>query len=160
MSTEGNDHKQVAYDFISTNRLAALATTDNKGVPHVAPVYCVVDIELNIYFSTRIEGRKFVNLEECPIVAMTFIDEKNIATIQLTGSSERIQDMEIEQSVMRDLARLRYQDPNWPVPTLRLFDKGYTNELAIIKVIPAEMTFANFATSKTGKCKPFFQKII
>lgn len=152
--------KKLAYQFITTHRAAALSTVDNQGNPHVAPVFCVVRKDLSMYFSTRIEGRKFTNLIQNPAVAMTFVDEANVAAIQLSGKAERIENLKLEQSILYDLARQRYQDPNWPMPTLKLFEQGSTIQIAIIKVTPTEMTYADFATPETGKYKAFFQRII
>jgi uncharacterized pyridoxamine 5'-phosphate oxidase family protein len=152
--------KQQAYQFITSNQTAALSTVDEKGNPHVAPVSCVVRKDLAIYFSTRTESRKFNNLMKHPTVAMAFINEVGMAVIQLSGVAERIESLEFEQSVLYDLAKQQPQDLNGSMPTLKMFEQGLTSELAIVKVIPTEMTYANFAAPKTGKYKEFFQKII
>jgi general stress protein 26 len=160
MQTTDSKLKDVAYEFINKHRAAALATVDDKGTPHVAPIFCLARKDLGIYFSTRVEGRKFINLVKHPTVAMTLIDKENVAAIQLTGLAERLDDLNLEQSILYDLATLRYQDPNWTMPAMKLFEKGATNEIAIIRVTPSEMTYSNFTTQITGKYKPFFQKVI
>jgi uncharacterized pyridoxamine 5'-phosphate oxidase family protein len=154
------DMKKLAYKFLNSHRLAALATVDEQGNSHVAPLFCTVRKTFDIYFSTRVEGRKFNNLMRSPNVSMSFTDEADVSTIQLSGLAERVDNLELEQEILYDLARLKYQDPNWPMPALKLFEKGATSELAIIKVTPTEMTYASFATSKPGKYKPFFKKVL
>ena len=152
--------KDLAYKFINKHRTAALATVDDKGTPHVAPIFCIARKDLSIYFSTRVEGRKFTNLVNHPTVAMTVVDKENLTAIQLTGLAERLDNLNLEQAILYDLATLRYQDPNWTMPTMKLFESGVTNELAVIRVTATEMTYANFATPTNGKYKPFFQKVI
>lgn len=152
--------KLLAYKFMNSNRAAALATTDLFGNPHVAIVYCVVRKDLSVYFSTRVEGRKYINLENNPAVAMAFSNEPSLQMLQLTGYAERIDDLGKEQEILQDLMRIRYRDPEWPLPPLKLFEHGATNELAVIKVSPQEVTFANFATPHTGQYQPFFEKIL
>jgi general stress protein 26 len=152
--------KDKVFNFISEHRAGSLGTANAAGVPHVAIVYCMVKHDLSLYFSTRVEGRKFQNIMVNPTVALTFLDELGMATIQLMGQAERVQNLELEQEVLHDLITYRYGDPNWPVPPVKLFEQGSTNELAIIKVTPYEMTYANFETSITGRYKPFFTKIL
>lgn len=154
-----NTSRALAHRFIMANRAAALATADKTGVPHVAPVYCIVDENLALYFSTRVEGSKYVNLINHPTVAMAFINEEKLTAIQLTGTAERIENIQLEQDILHKLMTLRHQDPYWPLPTMQLFERGATNELAIIKVVPTEMTYANFENTGS-KPKQFFQKIL
>ena len=153
-------HHEKARKFIIKHRAGALATTSLKGVPHVATIYCIVDEDLNLYFSTRVEGRKFHNLLENPTVALAFSDEVNMGTVQLTGKAERVESLELEQDILYKLITYRYGEPNWPSPPFKLFERGATNELAIIKVTPFEMTYASFETTTTGRYKPFFEKVI
>lgn len=152
--------RKQAYDFISDNRVGALATIRVDGIPHVVIVYCLVEEDLSIYFSTRVEGRKYENLVHQPNIAMTFYNEKNLTTIQLTGMAERVDDLKREQEVHYNLMKLRNIKINWTLPPMQLFERGATNELAIIKITPSEMTYATFKTSDSGRHKPFFQKII
>lgn len=152
--------KNKAFKFITKNRAAALATTNGVGLPHVAIVYCFAEKDLSLYFSTRVEGRKYMNLMGRPIVSMTFSNETEMQSIQLSGVAKRIESLELEQKILFDLITLRYGEPNWPVPPVKLFENGATNELAIIKVTPHEMVFCNFNTSKTGRYKAYFEKIL
>lgn len=152
--------REKAYKFIKAHRAGALATADLDGTPHVAIVYGLVKEDLSIYFSTRVEGRKFHNLVARPDVSFTFFDEINMVTIQLTGKAERVKDLSAEQDVLFELITLRYGEPNWQAPPMKMFERGATNELAIIKVTPFEMTYASFDVSDTGRYKPFFEKVV
>jgi uncharacterized pyridoxamine 5'-phosphate oxidase family protein len=161
MNNDNPESKKSAYKFITNNRAAALATVSKAGVPHVVSIYCVVHEDLSIYFMTRVEGRKFTNLTYQPKVAMAFTDEKGLKTIQLTGAAERVNSLKLEQTIWHDLMRFRLPwAEQGPVPAIQLFERGATNELAIIKVMPYEMTFANFEKMANGRYNPFFQKII
>lgn len=161
MKRAGANREKVAYEFIQDNRTAALATVSSDGIPHVATIYCVVYEDLSLYFMTRVEGRKFANLTHHPKVAMVFSNEGELGTLQLTGKAEQIANMKKEQAVWQDLMRLRTPlSGRSPVPAIQLFERGATNELAIVKVIPYEMTFATFEQTTNDRYKPVFQKII
>lgn len=152
-------HKKVEK-FIMRNRAGALATVSDRNIPHVATVYCFIDNDFNFYFSTRVESRKFNNITHNPIVALTFSNEISITTVQLTGAAERVENFKTEQDVLRELFAYRHGDPNWPMPPIKLFERNMTNELAVIKVVPNEMTYGSFAASKAGRYQPFFEKVI
>lgn len=154
------DIRAFAFDFITENRAAALATVDGSSLPHVAYVYCAPDKSLNVYFSTRAFGQKFENLLNRPNVAMAFSNEESLTTIQLQGVAERVDDVEQEQSIMHELLVLRYNDPNWPLPPMQLFEKGFTNEVAVIKITPSRMTLADFSDPDKRDEGNFFQTII
>ena len=152
--------KRLAYKFMLNNRAAALATVSKKGQPHVAIVYCVAHTDLSLYFSSRVEGRKYLNLIANPTVAMTFMNEADMRTIQLIGTAKRVDDIKGEQAVLHELLTYRGRAASLPLPPLELFERGDTNEVAIVKVTPLKMTFANFKKAKTGHYKPFFKKVI
>lgn len=152
----------MAYEFLLANRAAALATVDGKGVPHVVTVYFIPHKDLTLYFTTKAEGRKFNNLTKNPTVAMAISNDNgpNLATIQLTGIVERVQDLKEEQAILLDLWRTRYDAASWPPPPMRLYERGATDELAVMRVTPTEMTFADFKTTATKRYRPFFEEII
>lgn len=155
------DSKKLTYNFMTSNRAAALATVGINGVPHVATVYCVVRDDLSVFFMTRVEGRKFQNLLHQPVVAMAFTGEGQLQAIQLTGQAQRIEDMELEHEIWYDLTRFSIQSADKrPLPAVQLFEFGATNELAIIKVTPIEMTYANFEPDDKGRNTSLFTQVI
>lgn len=154
------ERRQFAQKFINSNRAGALATVGSGGRPHVAIVFCVAYPDLSVYFSTRVEGRKFINLLLTSYVAMSFHDENNLRMMQLTGTAKRVEDLKMEQAILYELMKLRYHDPDRPIPPLQLFERGAASEIAVMKITPAEMTYANFRTPRTGHYTPVFQKII
>lgn len=146
--------------FITDHRAASIATANGDGTPHVAVVYAIIHNDLSIYFSTRVEGRKYQNILQQPVVAMAFSHENSVQMVQLSGRAERVEDLREEQSLLHDLMKLRYNDPNWPLPPMRLFERGATTEIAVIRVVPTELTFADFQSKGIGRYQPFFYKII
>lgn len=146
--------------FITDHRAGALATTGPNNQPHVAIIYCFVEKDLSLYFSTRVESRKYQNIRHNRTVALAFFSESDMQTVQLTGQAERVDTLSVEQEILRQLIRLRFGEPNWPAPPIKMFEKGITNELAIVKITPVELSFGSFDTTKDGRYKPFFQEII
>lgn len=152
--------RATALDFILQNRAAALATVDTAGLPDVATVYCLAEADMSIYFVTRIESRKYANICTEPVVAMTFMNEKLMVSLQLRGRAVRVEALAEEQRILYELTLARHQDENWPSPPLKMLEHGLTGELAIMRVSPTEMTLATFETQPSGKYNPFFKHVI
>lgn len=153
--------KQLAYQFIKDNHTAALATVSHDGLPHVVSIYCLVDEDLALYFMTRVEGRKYINLTNNKTVAMVFTNEKHLSSIQLIGTAERVDNIKLEQKVWLELMKFRVPTlTTGPVPAIQLFERGSSDELAIIKVNPTQMIYSNFEKQSNGRFKSFFQSVI
>jgi uncharacterized pyridoxamine 5'-phosphate oxidase family protein len=150
----------AAYEFICTNRAGSLATVGDNITPHVATVYCLVNEDLSLYFMTRVEARKYQNLIVNPKVALSFMNESDMETIQLTGVATRVDSLEKEQDIMFRLFTLRSIEQTWQIPPVQLFESGATNGLAVVRVEPSEMVYASFTPQKNGRYKPFFQTVI
>lgn len=160
MSSANPSIRLTAHKFLSTHRAATLATVTIKTKPDAATVFYIVDEELTIFFMTRIESRKFRNLEKQHVVSMVITDEKTMETIQLTGTAERIENLVEESGALTRLWIADYRNPNWPGPAVKLFESGHSVQLAVVKVVPLEMTYASFERQKNGRYVSFFEKVI
>lgn len=152
--------RKLAYKFLDANRTAALATVDVNNQPDVATVYCVINKDLTIYFTSRVEGRKYINLMRNPSVALSFAKESTLETVLVRGTAQRVDTFSLEQRVLGCLLTEKKTGELRSLPPMQLFDRGYTNEVAILKVTPAEITYAKFSDSSPGQDRPFFQKIL
>lgn len=160
MSSAGPDIRLTAHKFLSAHRTATLATVTTKTKPDAATVFYIVDKDMTICFMTRVESRKFRNLEKQPVVSMVITDEKTMETIQLTGTAERIENILQESRALARLWIADYGNPNWPGPAVKLFDSGRSVQLAAVKVVPQEMTYASFEKQENGRYRSFFERVI
>jgi len=146
------------HKFLSEHRLATLATVAETKVPNAAAIYYIVDKEFNIYFMTRIESRKFLNLEINPTVSMVITDETTMETVQLSGVAERIENPTEESANLTRLWTADHRNPNWPGPAVKLFEAGHSVQLAVVKVVPNEMTYALFKRLDEGHNESFLKR--
>ena len=65
--------RRAHADFLALQRVAHVATTDARGVPHVVPV-CLVVEDGRLYFASGKTGRKIDNLRQNPQVAVSADD--------------------------------------------------------------------------------------
>ena len=160
MSLARKNVRLKAYEFLHSHRAATLATITTNKTPDAATVFYIVDNDLFIYFMTRVESRKFRNIEKHQEISMVITDENTMETIQLTGVAERIEDLKEESGALTKLWTADYGNPNWPGPAAKLFESGHSVQLAVLKVMPLEMTYASFEKRENGNIKSFFEKII
>lgn len=160
MKNLDSDARSTAYKFLSVHRVATLATIAVNGPPDLATIYYIVDEDLNLYFMTRIESRKYRNLKEQPMLSMVITDEGTMETIQLTGMSERIENFKDESAVLSKLWVADYAEQHWPGPAVKLYEAGHSAQLAVTKIIPTEMTYASFERQDKGNYKSFFLSVI
>jgi nitroimidazol reductase NimA-like FMN-containing flavoprotein (pyridoxamine 5'-phosphate oxidase superfamily) len=152
--------KNKVFELVSAHYSGALATVGAHETPHVATVYCLVTKDLLFYFVTRIESRKFANLSTNSQVALAFTNEAAMETVQLTGTAERVESYEDEQRIFYKLMTQRYATPGWPPPALSMFERGDSRELAVIRISPMELSYANFQKLSNGRYRPFFHKVL
>jgi general stress protein 26 len=160
MSSTNPSIRSTAHKFLNAHRAATLATVNPKKQPDAASVFYIVDEELTIYFMTRVESRKFHNIEKQTIVSMVITDEDTMETIQLTGAAERVENLEEENEALTKLWTADYRNPNWPGPAVKLFESGHSTQIAVVKVVPREMTYAVFKKRDKGKYGSFFEEVI
>lgn len=159
-SSEHLSDKKLAIGFIRSNRAAALSTITPEGKPHVSIVYCIIHEDLNIHFTTRAKGRKFKSLIYNSEVCMVFTTHGSLQQLQLSGRAKRITQKNQQIKLLHELMKLRYADESLPQPRASLLRSGVRKEYAVFCVTPFEMTYANFETSRVGKYKPNFIKIL
>lgn len=160
MDTTIKARRRIALDFLSSHRIATLATIDKDNKPDAATIYYLVDKDFILYFLTRIESRKYYNLQLKSLVSMVVSDENTMETIQLRGTAERIEDFGEEGEALEKLWRAGLKDPSWPGPAVKLYETRNSTELAAVKVKPQHMTYAKFDGEEMLGNKSFFQKII
>ncbi len=104
--------QQDLYDFISRNPIAVLSTASSTGEPEAALMRVAVTPQLELFFDTRIETRKYRNFLANPRCALV-IGCTGPASIQYEGVLEipdpaelaRLQDLYFEGATSESRAR-------------------------------------------------------
>ena len=150
--TSHNDKKN-ALKFLKENHVMVLATASNKGVPHAATVYYLVDEHFDLYFCTGEETKKFLNIKDNSNVALVVGTGPEIKTIQGGGKAEWI--IEGDDAIMKRLGKNfdLQQSPFWPIVALQ------HKSIALMKINVEWMTFLHVFLEDgkyvEKKCKVF-----
>jgi uncharacterized pyridoxamine 5'-phosphate oxidase family protein len=160
MAENNESPKSLAFKFLQTNKSAALATVSLTGQPHVAIVYYTIDRHLNLYLVTSIESIKYHNLIAHPVVAMAISEDNPTIkkTLQLKGVASRIENINEEQLIIEKIWRKNGRSSS--IPFLVIYNRGSSEELAVIKVEPYEMTISKYSSREADTNKDIFTSII
>ena len=132
----------TALTFLEQHKLGVLSTVSDKGEVWGAAIYYAVDEQLNFYFFTHIETRKYHNLKEHPQVALTVVDDYAQATVQATGQVTELPMGEEMNEAYRKLALVHPPGQfSWVPPVSKIHDQGATT---VLKLTPETLQLSHF----------------
>lgn len=80
--------KQEALDFLKQHIIAVVATTDEDHQPNAATVLYHIDDNMNLFFMTRKQTRKYKNIKRNGRIAVVVGTGDGQGTIQAEGEAE------------------------------------------------------------------------
>ena len=126
--------------YINSHQLCVLGTVGPDGKPFSATMYVVSDDHLNLYFMTKEETTKSRNLVSNPYVFLTFSDEPELSTLQISGTA-RLLDPKTDGQASYELLRgLRQKVNEVKLPVAKLNAGGYV----IFKIEIERATLTNY----------------
>lgn len=135
-----NDSKtrEIISTFMNEHSFAVLSTINDKGHPHGTAIYAGSDKDLNVYFKTKSGTAKSSYVDNDDMVALTFSDEADQATLQLSGSVAEVYDQNESRAAMALLEGLQHHSKDVYQPLTKLNAGSYI----IFRVTPdwAHMT--------------------
>ncbi len=141
-----NSTEQIAAGIKSLNqKLGVISTASIDGKPESAVVYFSSDDNLNIYFTTRSDNRKYKNISANPRVSFVIFSENPPETIQIEGIATAITDPD-EQAALFSETVARAAKNN-AVPPI---DKISESEIMFIRIAATWARLGNFEIEKNG----------
>lgn len=126
--------------------LGVISTINEQGNPQSASVYYVSGENLNIFFVTRSQSRKYKNIQKNSHVAFTITREHPPTTIQLEGTVAEVIDA-IEQNDHFQKLVARATESNFMPPVSQMV----TGEMAFMKITTTWARCGNFEVMKEGE---------
>ena len=135
---------KAAQDFLSSQTVAVLSTATKAGQPWGAAIYYATNETLHFFFMTHKESKKYRDLKENPIAAITVSSNEEQTTVQAAGEVIELEATSEESSeAFRMLAAIRPPgELSWKPPVSKL-DGG---EIVVFKLIPSTLQFSQFGT--------------
>jgi uncharacterized protein YhbP (UPF0306 family) len=136
-----NTTEKMYRELASMNQpLGVLSTINEKGFPESATVYYIFDKDLNLYFVTREESRKYKNIKHNRHVSFVVSTEKPAKTFQLHGTAHQVQLPYEESSYFADLVSIASKHVFIP-PVSQIGD----SKMLFVKITPTWMRVGDFS---------------
>ncbi len=147
MNTEEmHEAKKSAAAFLLRYSVGVLATTAEQYQVHASTIYYIADKDLNIYFLTSTESRKFAALRAHPQVAFVVSTPEVPQTLQIEGMA---MDMTLEQGAQEkkeELMQLLEKNKQFYPPLSKL----NPTSVAVVWVRPTWVRWADYAFEEVG----------
>jgi len=127
------EQKRVVLDFMKSQKLAALATADERGKPEVAMVDFSETGDLEVVVTTLIIYRKYRNLSQNKNVALAIGGADNI-TVQYEGAATELSREEFKKFAAYHIAKNPIEEKFAAMPEARFF-----------KISPTWIRYSNYA---------------
>ena len=98
--------KVIAFLGLQKSRLGVISTISNDNKPESAFVYFAFDENLNIYFATRDNSRKYKNILQNKNVSFVIATENPPQTLQLDGTASVHNDTSDQKHLFQELVGL------------------------------------------------------
>ncbi|MET0779783.1 MAG: pyridoxamine 5'-phosphate oxidase family protein [Candidatus Saccharimonadales bacterium] len=121
--TDPNYSKIMAY--IDRNPAAVLSTINDDGTPYGAVVYVCSASHRTVCFVTKRRTQKYKDIDQRPIVSLTFFNEKEGSTLQTTGAATITNDHQMIDYVMDKIAKSHVMQAGWQAPVTKLEGSDY-----------------------------------
>jgi general stress protein 26 len=120
-----------------------LSTLGEDGGVDSAVVYFTIDRNLNLYFFTRSNSKKFQNIGNNSNVSFVAYSERLMQTFQMRGDASIIDDPVEQRNAFEEMLKIARKSSSHP-PITQMME----SEIMVLKVIPLWARFSNFDTSK------------
>ncbi|MET0980085.1 MAG: pyridoxamine 5'-phosphate oxidase family protein [Candidatus Saccharimonadales bacterium] len=133
--------REMMCKFVNEHSFAVLSTINDQGHPHGTALYAGSDDHFNIYFMTKSGTAKSKFVDNDDLVALTFGDEVEQATLQLSGSAAEVYDGKEVRAAIEILDSLKHKSTEARKPISKLNAGSYI----IFRVIPDWAHLAMYA---------------
>lgn len=145
------------HEFLTSHPVGVLSTASPAGEPWGSTIVFATDEDLNFFFMTRANTRKYQNIAANPTVALTVTDESQQITVQAMGSVEKVAAEDIMEVVFHKLDKLRPKgSEHWIAPVYKIHEGDYM----ILQFTPKILQFADFSQSPADSDTSFIEQII
>lgn len=135
----------IAFLGLQKSRLGVVSTVNEENKPESAFVYFTFDENINVYFVTKDNSRKYKNILKNSNVSFATATENPPQTLQLEGIAAVHSEIEDQKHLFQELVGLA--SAKHFSPPINQQTKG---GLQFIKISPTWIRFGNFEVRKHG----------
>lgn len=156
MAIDIDKSRERIYDFLKENGVGVLATVSAAGKPHAATIYFTFDKQLNLYFITKKQTQKSLNIQENPKAAIAVYDPATQTTVQAEGTLTEVTNEDRINGVFVDVWKIAFRtSQNTAPPTTRLKAGGYI----VYQLSTPSLRMAKFTHSSSSDYNDIFEVV-
>ena len=133
--------KAELLNFLRENNLATLATVSPHRKPEAASVFVHISDNFEIFFVTKTETKKYMNIRENENIALVFTKLSEMKTVQMSGVVRPVGDHKAQMEMLETISEEthhRYSFSESPVEQIR------DGQLVVVRVELEWMRYADF----------------
>lgn len=152
-----SDTRKTAHEFLKANPMAIISTASSEGEPWGSAVYYYVDEDLNFYFITRANTKKYDNIQQNMQAAITIADQATQTTVQASGTISLVPAEEYMSVLFDKFEEIKkVNDKYWAPPIEKIHEGNYIP----LKLTPTKLQYANYSEKKSDPRASYIHKII
>lgn len=137
MDEAGSDYKKIMA-YIDRYPAAVLSTVRDDGTPHGAVIYAVTASHHTLCIVTKTGTEKYKNITQRPDVALTFFDEREGSTLQVTGKAYIADDSQMISYVLDKMQKMHAMESGWLPPVSKVTAGDYA--VVGVELVSARLT--------------------
>jgi general stress protein 26 len=140
--TDDTSQVKSLVDFLRAHDIAALATIKEGGVAHATTIFYYAEEDLKLYFLTKYDTLKFINLKTNNNVGLVVTDEKSFQTVQIEGIAKEVDYAhEYEKTVKKYIENQAKNGRDWEKIPINHITAGY---YSFVQISPTWVRWIDF----------------
>lgn len=139
------EFSQAAKLFLSSHNAGVLSTVGANGEVHGGVVYYTLGVDNAIFFATKNQTTKSIQISENPNIAFTIFDANEMQTIQITGTASVEQDPTLAKEIKEQILRPHFAGTHVTIPPILHISAG---TFVVYCIIPTKYSYHDYKTWK------------
>jgi len=148
MTEPTTDQNDMVNGFMNNNPCAVIATISEDGSLNMANVFVYTDDDFTLYFVSRPEHRKHLNVEARHTISLLFRSRDTVEQVEYQGTATIESEADSIADTLSNLQKILIEQRHhyWIPPISQLNEgSGYVT----IKVVPQAVTYRSYNQSGT-----------
>ena len=132
--------KDSVGDFIRSHAIAVMATVNSEGQPSSSTIFYTVSKNDEIWFLTKSDTTKYINLNHNSKASMTILDMTKPVAVNLTGHAVEVTDTKDKDEILQAITKLSNDTLHDYAPIIKLHKGAFRS----MRFIPEQAKMTDY----------------
>lgn len=133
-------NKDSISDFIKSHSIAVMATVNSEGQPSSSTIFYTVSKKDEIWFLTKSDTTKYINLHHNSKAAMTVLDPSKPVAVNITGHAVEVTDTGEKDEILQSITKLSNETLHDYAPIIKLHKGSFRS----MRFIPEQAKMTDY----------------